>query len=177
MKEIQYIVAKIISRLKREKHKETVLNYFRKEGIQIGGGVNICSNIVTTESHLISIGDNTTIAGNVTFVTHDHSIAKVIKGTSDLFGRITIGKNCFIGSNAVILYGVTLCDNIIVAAGSVVANSFHEERIIIAGNPARKISTWEKFAEKSEGKAWNLGNMTREEEIKLHQADYRLIER
>lgn len=38
MKEIQYIIAKIISRLKREKHKETVLNYFRKEGIQIGGG-------------------------------------------------------------------------------------------------------------------------------------------
>ena len=101
----------------------------------------------------------------------------MIKGTSDLFGRITIGKNCFIGSNAVILYGVTLCDNIIVAAGSVVANSFHEERIIIAGNPARKISTWEKKKEKSEGKAWNLGNMTREEEIKLHQADYRLIER
>jgi len=143
----------------------------------IGGGVNICSNIVTPESHLIEIGDYSTISANVTLVTHDNSICKVIKGASDLFGKISIGKNCFIGSNAVILYGVTLTDNIIVAAGSVVTKSFYEEKIIIGGNPAKKISTWEAFMKKSEGYEWNLGSISREEEIKMQKAGMKLVKR
>ena len=48
------------------------------------------------------------------------------------------------------MYGVELADNIIVAAGSVVANSFLESNIIIGGNPARKIGTWEDFSLKYE---------------------------
>lgn len=94
-----------------------------------------------------------------------------------MFGKISIGKNCFIGANSVILYGVTLADNIIVAAGSVVTKSFHEERIIIGGNPAKKISTWDSFAEKSKGYEWNLATVTREEEIALHKEGKKLARR
>lgn len=39
MKDIQYTIAKIISKLKREKHKETIIKFFRKQGIKIGGGL------------------------------------------------------------------------------------------------------------------------------------------
>lgn len=66
----------------------------------------------------------------------------------NLFGYITIGDNCFIGQRSTLMYGVTLANNIIVASGSVVVNSFDEERIIIGGNPAKKIGTWDDFAEK-----------------------------
>lgn len=70
-----------------------------------------------------------------------------------------IGNNCFIGERSTLLYGVTLADNIIVAAGSVVVDSFLNERIIIGGNPARVIGTWDKFFEKSKDSARGRKNI------------------
>lgn len=102
-----------------------------------GGNVRINCNIAKNEPHLITIGENTTIAGDVEFVTHDNSISKVIPNTTDLFGKITIGKNCFIGARSVILYGVTITDHVIVAAGSVVSKSITEQNVIVAGNPEK----------------------------------------
>lgn len=86
-------------------------------------------------------------------MTHDNSISKISPDTVNLFGKIIIGNNCFLGENSTYLYGVTLADNIIVAAGSVVVDSFTAERIIIGGNPARIIGTWDNFFEKSHDKA------------------------
>ncbi len=131
--------------------------------MKIGSGCNICCNIMTSEPYLVEIGDNVTIAGNVTFVTHDNSISKVIEEKTDIFGKIVIGNNCFIGSNVTILYGVSLCDNVIVAAGSVVTNSFNESAIIIGGNPAKKIGGWDRFAKKNISKAISVKNMNYKE--------------
>lgn len=102
---------------------------------------------------MIIIGDNVTIAEDVQFVTHDNSIMKVDNSCYNLVGFIKIGNNCFVGQRSTVLYGVTLADSIIVAAGSVVVNSFDEEKIIIGGNPAKKIGTWDSFIEKSRYKA------------------------
>ena len=85
--------------------------------------------------------------------------------TTDLFGKITIGNNCFIGARSVVMYGVTIADNVIVAAGSVVTKSVTESNVVVAGNPARVISTWEKFAEKSKGYVWDLNTVSRQEMI------------
>ena len=53
--------------------------------------------------------------------------------------EVRIGDYCWIGSNAVILPGVTLGANTVVGAGSIVTKSFPEGNCIIVGNPARKI--------------------------------------
>lgn len=108
----------------------------------MGGGCNICCNIMTTEPYLINIGENVTISSEVAFVTHDNSINKIDKNKPNLFGFINIGDNCFLGERSTIMYGVTLANNIIVASGSVVTKSFQRERIIIGGNPAGIIGTW-----------------------------------
>lgn len=175
-----YLFAKIISKLRHEKNKETINKWFIKQGVNLvggGEGTHINSNIAINEPHLITIGVGTTIAGNVEFVTHDNSISKVIPNTTDLFGRIIIGNNCFIGAKSVILYGVTIPDDVIVAAGSVVTKSIEQSRVIVAGNPAKIISTWEKFAKKSEQYAWNMDETTRKTMIQKTSCGERLVNR
>ena len=78
-------------------------------------------------------------------------------------GPITIGSNCFIGAGTLVLLGVTLADNIIVAAGSVVTKSFQESNIIIGGNPAKKIGSWDAYREKYAEIAVNLKGLSPEE--------------
>lgn len=157
MKEISYFLAKVCYRLKN-RDKEVMSEYFRKQGITVGKGCNVCSNIVTTESYLISLGDNVTVAGDVKFIIHDNSVSKMIPSCTDLFGKITLGNNCFIGANSVIMYGVQLANDITVAAGSVVVNSFDEERIVIGGNPAKKICTYEEFIAKRKNQVFDLSS-------------------
>lgn len=98
----------------------------------------------------ISIGDNTAIGGNVKILDNDfHPIeaeerARLLAdpngGNSSLIPsqEIKIGKNCFIGCNAIILKGTILGDNCVVGAGAVVAGKF-DDNCVIVGNPARVI--------------------------------------
>lgn len=170
MKAINYILAKILYRI-RKRDKEVISSYFRHCGMSIGTGCNICCNILNSEPYLVSIGNNVTISGSVKLTTHDNSISKVVSNKTDICGAIKIGNNCFIGRGAMILLGVTLADDIIVAAGSVVTKSFNERRIIIAGNPAKKIGTWDQFEKKYRDVAVYLDGLSADErkyEIKKH---------
>lgn len=151
MKRIGYYIAKIKCKL-MARH-EPIIIFFRRHGIKIGENCLICSYILTKEPFLIEIGDNVTISTNVTFITHDNSIKLILPDKSDLFGKIVIGNNCFIGQNSTILYGVTICDNVIIAAGSVVTKSINQSNVVVGGNPAKIISTWENIKVKSSSKA------------------------
>ena len=57
------------------------------------------------------------------------------------------------------MYGITLADNVIVAAGSVVTKSVKESNVIVGGNPARIISTWDKFRDKTKSAAVRRENL------------------
>ncbi len=127
---------------------EKLVDYYRKQGASIGENCLICSYIGGREAFLISLGDRVVISTDVEFVTHDYSISRVIPDKSNLYGKISIGNNCFVGARSVLMYGIELPDNVIVAAGSVVVNSFDESNIIIGGNPARKIGTWDMIKDK-----------------------------
>ncbi len=147
MRDIKYFFAKVRFKFFGN-NKEIINDYFRNSGMKVGKGTNICCNIMTMEPFLVEIGNNVTISGNVKLVTHDNSVSKLRVGEADVFGRIVIGDNCFVGQNSIIMYGVELANNIIIAAGSVVCNSFTESNIIIGGNPARIIGTCESFRKK-----------------------------
>lgn len=156
MKTIGYYWAKLVSKVK--KNHEIEVNYYRKRwGVNIGKRCLICTNLCNEDFRLLEIGDDVVISTNVSFVIHDFSISRVIPGKSNLYGKIVIGNNCFIGDSSVIMYGVELGENIIVAAGSVVTKSFNEQGIIIGGNPARKIGNWDTYKLKYEKNATNVG--------------------
>lgn len=151
MKELSFYLAKIKGRIIGS--HECLNDYYRKKGVRIGKGCLICSSPVTREPQLIQIGENTTISTGVSFVTHDNSVKLLFNDKTDVFGRITVGSNCFIGQNTTLMYGVTIADNVIVAAGSVVTKSIEECYSIYGGNPAKKISDWDTYREKIYSKA------------------------
>lgn len=175
--DVRYYLAKVRSKIKGS--HEPMIQYYRSKGVQIGEKCLICSNIATSEAFLISIGNNTTISTNVSFITHDYSAHIIIDGKSDLYGKINIGNNCFVGANSIILYGVTLGDNILVAAGSVVTKSFMDKDIIIGGNPARIIGTWDDYRKKYTPKASPVGEQIAFSDLckELQQSDKYLIKR
>lgn len=82
----------------------------------------------------IKIGDNTIFAPGVKLISANHDL----KDTScHLYTKpIIIGKNCWIGANAVILPGVVLGDKTIVGAGAIVTKSFKEDGLVLKGIPA-----------------------------------------
>ena len=126
-------------RIKKWDAAQIRLDHLRRCGMTIGEKTYIFSDdLETAESYLVSIGNHVMIAAGVRFVTHDASASFYIPGASDLFGRITIGNNCFLGMGALILPGVTLADHCIVAAGSVVTKSFLEPGTVVVGSSARK---------------------------------------
>lgn len=118
--------------------------YYVKSGINIDPSARVNSDIVTPESYLITIGKHSTISFDVRIITHDNSAEKMGVGINNLFGKVTIGDNCFIGAGAIILPGVTIGNNAIVGAGSVVTKSVPPNSIV-GGNPARPISDIEKY--------------------------------
>ena len=110
--------------------------------IQIGNGVLIGDSTFIGAHGKITIGDKTMIAGQVVIIDTDwHGIDDQPPKEQP----ITIGRHVWIGLRAIILEGVTIGDNAIVGAGSVVTKSV-APNTIVAGNPARFIRESKKGA-------------------------------
>lgn len=129
--------------------------YANRHGLfaHYGNGVVFQPHIIPLYSQLIKLHDNVVIGRNVEFITHDvihHAINAsplcdhVLR---ERVGCIEVMDNVFIGNGSIIMYGVRLAENSIVAAGSVVTKST-EANSIYAGVPARKIGTFSDAAAK-----------------------------
>lgn len=78
------------------------------------------------------VGEKTYIAFDVALLAHDF--------TRGLYLHTRIGRHCFIGARSIILPGITIGDESIVAAGSVVTKDV-PPRSLVAGNPAKVIKS------------------------------------
>jgi len=131
------------------------VDYLRHLGVRIGRGCDILTSIKNfgTEPWLIELGDRVTVTSGVVFLTHDGAnrvFRDQLSNSSiwgNLFGRIQIMDNCFIGVNAIIMPGVKIGPNCIVGAGSVVLKDVPPNSVV-AGVPAKIISTLDDYIER-----------------------------
>lgn len=107
----------------------------RPHMVSIGKNVVIMPGCLMMAAGGISIDDGAMIAANVQLISNNH----------DLYERqiitcrpIHIGRNVWIGAGATILPGVTIGDNAVVGAASVVTKDVASDTIV-AGNPARLV--------------------------------------
>jgi len=106
--------------------------------IHVGNNFYAGYNCTILDMAEVRIGDDCMIAPNVGIYTAGHSVEPKDRNKSGYGIPITIGNNVWIGGSCVILPGVNIGDNSIVAAGSVVTKDV-PANTIVAGNPAKII--------------------------------------
>jgi len=136
----QNILQRIQLMILRKASSERKIKYLRKQGMKIGENCLFNTMSFSTEPYLIEIGNHVAIAGGTEIVTHDGAIwcFRDEIPNADVFGKIKLGNNVFIGDNCTILPNTIIGDNCIVGAGSVVRGKFPENSVII-GNPAKVV--------------------------------------
>jgi maltose O-acetyltransferase len=117
-------------------------------GLVLGKNVTIeyTAYIDDNYPYLVRIGDNCSIANHVRLLAHDAATFKFTNGYTRL-GKVELRDNCFIGERAIILPGVTIGPNVLVAAGSVVKGDIPPNSCA-AGVPARVYATFEDWIER-----------------------------
>lgn len=127
---------------------------FEKKGIKIGHGCVFRSPKTTridiTRPSLVEIGDNVDMNSNFQILTHDWALRVFRNHYHELIsssGKVKIGNNIYWGTNVIVLKGVTIGDNCVIAAGSVV-NKDIPANCVAAGVPAKVICSLDKYFEK-----------------------------
>ena len=138
---------------------DAYIDYLKRNGVHIGENTVIYAprhtSIDIQKPHLVSIGNYCKITSGVHILAHDYSISVPRRIFGEFVGGtapVRIGDNCFLGINSIILMGTVIGNNCIVGAGSVVCGGTYPDGSIIAGNPARVVSTIDKFHEKNKAK-------------------------
>jgi len=102
-------------------------------GCKIGKNVFLAGEEWISDPCVIEIGDNTMIGGRALITGHLAEDKLIIK-------KIKIGKNCLIGGDSFIMPGVTIEDNVVVGAKSLITkNKRLEKGKIYAGVPAKEL--------------------------------------
>lgn len=104
--------------------------------IHVGNEFYAGYNCVILDMAEVRIGDNCMLGPNVGIYTAGHSIEPKNRNKNGYAIPIEIGNDVWVGGNCVILAGVAIGDNSVVAAGSVVRKNV-PANTMVAGNPAR----------------------------------------
>ncbi|MBW8870033.1 MAG: sugar O-acetyltransferase [Acidobacteriales bacterium] len=106
--------------------------------ITVGRNVFINQNCTFYDLGGLDIGDDVMIGPNVSLITTGHPVEPEQRRAAVIASPIVIERNVWIAAGATIIGGVTVGENSVVAAGSVVTRDVPPNRLV-GGNPARII--------------------------------------
>jgi acetyltransferase-like isoleucine patch superfamily enzyme len=140
------------------------VQYARRVGVRVGSNVHfygMTPGMFGSEPWLISIGDNVHIVSGCNFVNHDggvlilrHRFPKL-----EITKPIRVGSYVYIGINCTILPGVTIGDNVIIGAGSVVTTDIPANSVA-AGIPARVIKSLDAYTDRVRAESLEYGDLS-----------------
>ena len=105
--------------------------------VHFGKGVYANFNLTLVDDTHIYVGDYTMFGPNVTVATAGHPICPELRQKGLQYNMpVHIGKNCWLGAGCVVLPGVTIGDNVVIGAGSVVTKDI-PSNVVAVGNPCR----------------------------------------
>ncbi len=133
--EYKSLLDKLIPNRGKNTDIRTPINGVNLGKVKVGSNVVIMNGSLMMASGGITIEDNTMLAANVQLISNNHDLDERAIITCL---PIHIKKNCWIGAGATILRGVTIGENSVVGAGSVVTKDV-PDNVIVAGNPANII--------------------------------------
>lgn len=112
---------------------------FGGKHVHFGKNIYANFNLTMVDDGHIYVGDYTMFAPGVIVATAGHPILPELRETVYQYNMpVHIGKNCWIGAGAIILPGVTIGDQVVVGAGSVVTKDL-PSNVVAVGNPCRVV--------------------------------------
>lgn len=102
-----------------------------------GKGIYANFNLTLVDDTHIYVGDYTMFGPNVTIASAGHPILPELREKQYQYNfPVHIGRNCWIGAGVIIVPGVTVGDNTVIGAGSVVTRDI-PDNVVAVGNPCR----------------------------------------
>ena len=125
---------KIIEKLLQKKVEQFTIepNFYCDYGYNIILGKNFYSNhnLVLLDANKIEFGDNVFIGPNCGFYTSGHPLDYETRNKGLEYAKpIKVGSNVWIGGNVCVLPGVTIGDNVVIGAGSVVTKDIPKNSV------------------------------------------------
>ncbi|MGN0525855.1 MAG: sugar O-acetyltransferase [Acutalibacteraceae bacterium] len=105
--------------------------------IHFGNSVYCNFNTTFVDDTHIYIGDSTMLGPNVVIATAGHPILPELREMAYQYNMpVKIGKNCWLGAGVIVCPGVTIGDNTVIGAGSVVTKDI-PDNVVAVGNPCK----------------------------------------
>ncbi|MCD7917416.1 MAG: sugar O-acetyltransferase [Clostridiales bacterium] len=105
--------------------------------VHFGKDIYANFNLTLVDDTHIYVGDDTMFGPNVTVATAGHPILPELREQGLQYNApVHIGRNCWLGAGVVVLPGVTIGDNTVVGAGSIVTKDL-PAGVVAVGNPCR----------------------------------------
>ena len=105
--------------------------------VHFGKNVYANFNLTLVDDTHIYVDDYTMFGPNVTIATAGHPILPELREQGYQYNApVRIGKNCWLGAGVIVLPGVTIGDNVVVGAGSIVTKDL-PDNVVAVGNPCK----------------------------------------